>query len=97
MGAIIAEAERLFRGGERRATLLFNAIGAVIAAHTGLRLQYVACVNPDTLDSVEHADVGSVVAIAAFSGRTRLIDNVVLGDDASDRLAEERTMDESRA
>jgi pantothenate synthetase len=53
-------------------------------------------VNPDTLDLVEHADAGSVVAIAAFSGRTRLIDNVVLGDDASDRFADGSTIDESR-
>jgi pantoate--beta-alanine ligase len=90
------EAERLFRGGERRVTLLLNAIGAVVAAHPGLCLQYVACVNPDTLDLVEHADAGSVVAIAAFSGRTRLIDNVVLGDDASDRFADGSTIDESR-
>lgn len=91
------EAERLFQEGERSATSLLNAVGAVVSAHSGLRLQYVACVNPDTLDSVEHAEAGSVVAMAAFSGRTRLIDNVVLGDDASGRLAERSEIEVLRA
>jgi pantothenate synthetase len=35
-------------------------------------------VHPETLQSIERAESGSVLAIAALCGRTRLIDNVVL-------------------
>jgi pantothenate synthetase len=35
-------------------------------------------VDPDSLDAVETAANGVLVAVAAFVGSTRLIDNIVL-------------------
>ena len=46
----------------------------------GVRVQYLELVHPDTLEGVSRAERGSVLAVAAFVGKTRLIDNVVLGD-----------------
>jgi pantoate--beta-alanine ligase len=49
-----------------------------------LRLDYVELRGPDELEAIEDsAEVGerALLAVAAFAGSTRLIDNVVLGED----------------
>jgi pantoate--beta-alanine ligase len=46
------------------------------------RVDYVAAVNPDTLGAPEQPSSRLLLAAAAHLGRTRLIDNVVLGEDA---------------
>ena len=80
------EAERLFGDGERRAPTLLGVVREVMAGYPGIRLEYAACVDPFTLESVALADRGTVILMAAFGGGTRLIDNVVLGDRLSDRF-----------
>jgi pantothenate synthetase len=42
-------------------------------------VQYVEAVDPHGLQPVTQADDDTVLAIAAFVGKTRLIDNVTLG------------------
>jgi len=42
-------------------------------------LQYLAIVDPKTLQAVETAAVGTIIAVAARVGSTRLIDNIILG------------------
>jgi pantothenate synthetase len=41
-------------------------------------------VDPDTLDPVGDVSRGALVAVAAYVGATRLIDNVLLGAAKSD-------------
>ena len=48
------------------------------AVEKAVRLDYFEIVNPDTLDPVEKASPGTRVAVAAFVGPTRLIDNILL-------------------
>jgi pantoate--beta-alanine ligase len=64
--------------GERSAARLMEAGKQVIADEPGVRLDYFAIVNPDTLDAVDDISRGALVAVAAFVGSTRLIDNLVL-------------------
>jgi pantoate--beta-alanine ligase len=45
---------------------------------TSARLDYLEIVNPDTLDPLEDVSNGALIAVGAFVGSTRLIDNVVL-------------------
>ena len=52
----------------------------MLEQETGARVQYLELVHPDTLEAVERAEAGCVLAVAAFVGRTRLIDNIVLGE-----------------
>ena len=70
--------EELARSGERGAAALAAAGREVIAAEAGIRLDYFEVVDPDTLEPVEQAESGALVAVAAYVGATRLIDNVVL-------------------
>jgi pantoate--beta-alanine ligase len=64
--------------GERSAAKLIDAGNQVIGEEPGVRLDYFEIVNPDTLDPVNDISRGALVAVAAFVGNTRLIDNLVL-------------------
>lgn len=70
-------AREAFRDGERDARALREQVTAALAARD-VDAQYVELVDPGTLDAVQRADTGHVLAVAAFVGRTRLIDNMVL-------------------
>jgi pantoate--beta-alanine ligase len=75
--------EALHLGGERRAARLREAALGVLGAETGLRLDYLEITDRETLEGVATTEGGALVAVAAFVGRTRLIDNVILAPGAS--------------
>lgn len=68
-----------FRGGERRAAVVADSARRVLEGERGLTVDYVACVGPDDVEPLTTVDGPSVLAAAVRVGRTRLIDNVVLG------------------
>jgi len=70
--------EDLVSRGERDTSKLIAAATEVIANEPGVRLDYFAIVNPDTLDPVTDVNLGALVAVAAWVGNTRLIDNLLL-------------------
>jgi pantoate--beta-alanine ligase len=70
--------EHDFRAGERDVAKLREAGSKVIGAEPAVRLDYFEIVDPDTLDSVGRISQKTMVAVAAYVGSTRLIDNVVL-------------------
>jgi pantoate--beta-alanine ligase len=76
----LAAAERAFARGERAADALLGAAQAVLAREPSLEADYVGLVDPETLDPVDTADQGTLVLAAVRVGRTRLLDNVVLGE-----------------
>ena len=45
-----------------------------------MAVEYLAIAEPRTLAPVETVDPGTVIALAARLGRTRLIDNIILGE-----------------
>jgi pantoate--beta-alanine ligase len=65
-------------GGERNAGTLRQLGEQVIAEESGARLDYFAIVNPETLDPVADTEQGALIAVAAYLGTTRLIDNLLL-------------------
>jgi pantoate--beta-alanine ligase len=75
----VGEAEALFKAGERRSSAFTEAASAIIAATPQVRVDYIALVDWATLEPVEIAGPGSLFAVAACVGGTRLIDNAVLG------------------
>jgi len=64
--------------GNHDAARLVEAGKQVIAEEPGVRLDYFAIVHPDTLDPVTDTSHGALVAVAAYVGATRLIDNLLL-------------------
>lgn len=73
-----------FDSGERDARKLEAAGHDVIDAVTEIRLDYLAVVNPKTMKQDTRAQRGSAVIIAARVGSTRLIDNLILGENDQD-------------
>lgn len=51
---------------------------AVLAGEPEIRLDYLRIVDPDTLEDLPDVSEGAVIAIAAFVGPARLIDNVLV-------------------
>lgn len=70
--------EKEFRAGQRAAAQLQEAGRAVVVQQPGVRLDYFEIVDPDTLDPIDPIAGKALVAVAAYVGATRLIDNVVL-------------------
>jgi pantoate--beta-alanine ligase len=68
----------LGREGERNAARLIAAGRKEFAAEKSVRLDYFEVVNPETLDPIEDVSGGGLVAVAAYVGNTRLIDNLLI-------------------
>jgi pantoate--beta-alanine ligase len=74
----LQEARQRFQAGERIAVKLISAAKEVFMREPQVTLDYFEIVDPDTLDPVECISQKTLVAVAAYVGSTRLIDNVVL-------------------
>jgi pantoate--beta-alanine ligase len=72
----LQEGRRLFTEGRRSVAMILGSMRDVIATAPLARIDYLEVVNADTLKSVAKADANSLIAVAAFFGRTRLIDNL---------------------
>jgi pantoate--beta-alanine ligase len=70
--------EAMASHGEHDAAKLTEAGKKSIAEEPGARLDYFAIVDPATLDPVTEIARGALVAVAAYFGTTRLIDNLLL-------------------
>jgi pantoate--beta-alanine ligase len=64
--------------GETSAAKLMEIGRGVIALEPAARLDYFAIVDRDTLEPVARVSAGTLVAIAAWVGKTRLIDNLAI-------------------
>jgi pantoate--beta-alanine ligase len=68
----------LAEGGESDSGQLVAAALDVFKEEPEVRLDYFEIVDTETLDPVANTSRGALVAVAAFVGSTRLIDNIVL-------------------
>ena len=75
----LREAKLAFKKGERDASDLTQIVKDRISAEPLARLDYVAVVDRDSLQTIEKVgDEETLIVAAAFIGSTRLIDNVIL-------------------
>lgn len=71
-------AKQAFMAGERQTLVLIAIVKKKLTLSPGVRVQYVECVHPQTLMPLETIEEGGLLAIAAYVGSTRLIDNMIL-------------------
>jgi pantoate--beta-alanine ligase len=76
--AALGEAERLITAGERSGGKIRDALEVSLSSGAAVRVDYVAVVHPETLQPLERLAGRVVVALAAWVGKTRLIDNMVI-------------------
>lgn len=74
----LQEARDAVANGERDGRRLAEAMRARISSEALVRLDYAACVHPETLDKLETIDGRALCAVAAWVGKARLIDNVTV-------------------
>lgn len=76
--ASLQRAQKLFDDGERCAPKIAAEAKKAFVWQPAVRLDYFEMVDPESLEPVETITQKSLVAVAAFVGNTRLIDNLLL-------------------
>jgi pantoate--beta-alanine ligase len=74
----LMQVKQMDGAGEYNAARLIVAAKEVFVTEPAVRLDYFEIVDPDSLDPVNDVSKGALVAVAAFVGTTRLIDNILL-------------------
>ena len=74
----IRQAELLVSTGERHPSALIDAAQDIFASEPAIRVDYIECVDWSTLEPVDIAVPGTLFAVSAYVGTTRLIDNTIL-------------------
>jgi pantoate--beta-alanine ligase len=73
-------AQKAYENGERQAQTLRSLATERIGAEPLARLQYLSCADAETLQEIEGAiERPALLSLAAYFGKTRLIDNLVIG------------------
>jgi pantoate--beta-alanine ligase len=75
----LKQAKKAFKEGERNAGRLADIIRSTVETEPRARLDYVTIADAETLEKLDRLDDRpTLVALAAYVGKTRLIDNVIL-------------------
>jgi pantoate--beta-alanine ligase len=76
----LAAAEKAFKNGYHDADQLRGIMTKTIADEELANIQYVSCADADSLDELHGPIRRGLLSLAVFIGKTRLIDNLVIGD-----------------
>lgn len=74
----LAEARSMVDAGGRDAAAVLAAIRTRLEAEPRARIDYIEAVDPENLNPVAELRDGTLIALAVFIGRTRLIDNLII-------------------
>ena len=75
----LSAAKELYEAGERNAEKIRAKMKEVLASEPLAEPQYVSCANYDTLEELDEIKGKALLSMAVYFGKTRLIDNFVLG------------------
>ena len=75
----LSAAKEAYEKGERNAEKIRGRMKEVLADEPLAQVQYVSCADYDTLEELETITDKTLLSMAVFVGKTRLIDNFVLG------------------
>jgi pantoate--beta-alanine ligase len=75
----LTAARAAYDKGERSAGTLRRVMQEALASEPLARMQYVSCADYDTLQELDEVAGKALLSMAVFMGKTRLIDNLVLG------------------
>jgi pantoate--beta-alanine ligase len=73
----LQRAKELLQKGERRADRIMNEVRGVLQSEPLVRVDYAQICNAYTLQDIDRVEGDVVIALAAYLGKTRLIDNLV--------------------
>jgi len=75
----LIQAKSAYKEGERSAAKLADVVRSTVETEPRARLDYVAIADAETLEPLDRIDERpTLIAVAAYIGKTRLIDNTIL-------------------
>ena len=75
----LVQAKQAFKEGERNASRITELIRQTVESEPRARLDYVTIADAETLEKLDRVDDRpTLIALAAYVGKTRLIDNTIL-------------------
>jgi pantoate--beta-alanine ligase len=75
----LAKAKETYKKGERHASKLAEIVRTTIEAEPRARIDYVSVMDAETLEKLDKLDERPIlIAVAAYIGKARLIDNTML-------------------
>ena len=75
----LLKAKEVFKKGERHAAKLEEIVRTTIESEPRVRVDYVSVIDAETLEKLDKLDERpTLIAVAAYVGKTRLIDNTML-------------------
>jgi pantoate--beta-alanine ligase len=75
----LSAAKAAYDAGERQAESLRVLVSEIVAREPLARLQYISCADYNTLEELETVKGKALLSMAVYLGKTRLIDNFVIG------------------
>jgi len=78
LSASLRSALAAYQGGERDADRLRDQVSQMVTQEPLARLDYVSVADAWTLEELQHINGAAIVSMAAWVGKARLIDNVLL-------------------
>lgn len=78
LNASLREAETLIKSGERNPAVIQSHMEKIFAQHPLVRKDYIAVVEAGTLKEQNIIHGRTLIAVAAYLGKTRLIDNIII-------------------
>lgn len=75
----LSSAKGLFESGEKNAEKLREKMKEVLALEPLAQMQYVSCADYDSLEELNVVSGKALLSMAVYFGKTRLIDNFVIG------------------
>lgn len=75
----LSATRQAFHSGQRDPAELCRMVSRVLETEPRFRIDYVQLVDQESLETPKQAEAGDFIAVAAFLGGTRLIDNMELG------------------
>ena len=75
----LSAAKAAYESGERNAEKLRTLVREIVTAESLAKLQYISCADYDTLEELETVRAKALLSMAVLIGKTRLIDNFVVG------------------
>lgn len=74
----LERAEKMINAGEKRSAVILKAMHEYIQQNPLAKVDYITVVNTETLQETAEVFNKSLIALAVYFGKTRLIDNIIL-------------------
>lgn len=74
----LKKARRMISSGIKSSATILSAVKNIIKTKKNIKIDYIACVDLETLKPVKAIKNNTLIALAVWVGKTRLIDNIIV-------------------